>query len=70
MTTSSRTSTLNPRPGLSGSNHAKVLLFNKPCGVLCQFSPSAGKRTLKDFIAVADVYPAAGSMPTVKVWWC
>lgn len=36
----------------------RVVLFNKPCGILCQFSPSADKRTLKDFIPVAGVYPA------------
>jgi len=36
----------------------KVVLLNKPYGVICQFSPSAGKQTLKDFVPVADVYPA------------
>lgn len=36
----------------------KIILFNKPCGVLCQFRPSAGRKTLADFIDLADVYPA------------
>jgi len=34
------------------------LLFNKPFQVLSQFSPLAGKRTLADYIDIADVYAA------------
>ncbi|MBC8008275.1 MAG: pseudouridine synthase [Prolixibacteraceae bacterium] len=37
---------------------SRVVLFNKPYGVICQFSPSAGKQTLKDFVPITGVYPA------------
>ncbi|HSN19478.1 MAG TPA: pseudouridine synthase [Usitatibacter sp.] len=36
----------------------RVLLFNKPCGVLCQFTGERAQRTLKDFIPVPGVYAA------------
>ncbi len=36
----------------------KIIIFNKPYGVVCQFSPNPPHKTLKDFIDVADVYPA------------
>lgn len=36
----------------------RVVLFNKPFDVICQFSPSAGKQTLKDFVPVTGIYPA------------
>jgi 23S rRNA pseudouridine2457 synthase len=35
-----------------------LIAFNKPCGVICKFSPEAGRRTLAGFIAVPGVYPA------------
>lgn len=36
----------------------RVLLLNKPFGVLCQFTPEAGRRSLKEFVDVPGVYPA------------
>lgn len=35
-----------------------LILFNKPFGVICQFSPSGNKSTLKQYIDFPNVYPA------------
>lgn len=35
-----------------------LIAFNKPFGVLCQFTDDTGRRTLAEFIDVKDVYPA------------
>ena len=40
-----------------------LIAFNKPHGVICQFSPSGDKLTLKDFVDVPNVY-AAGRLDT------
>lgn len=37
---------------------SRILLFNKPYGVICQFSRDGMHPTLADYIAVSDVYPA------------
>jgi len=37
---------------------SRVILLNKPYGVICQFSPSGKHPTLKDYVDVPRVYPA------------
>lgn len=37
---------------------AKLVLFNKPYGVICQFSPDEKHASLAEYIPIKDVYPA------------
>lgn len=37
---------------------SRLILFNKPYGVICQFTPENGHRSLKDFISQPGFYPA------------
>ena len=37
---------------------SRLLLLNKPYGVVCQFTPEGGHRSLADFVPVPRVYPA------------
>ncbi len=48
-----RRSQSRPRP-----DHIKLIAFNKPYGVLCQFTGAPNEQTLKDYIKEPDLYPA------------
>jgi 23S rRNA pseudouridine2457 synthase len=48
----------SPSDDIVCTHMARIFLFNKPYGVICQFSRSGDRPTLKDFIAVQSVYPA------------
>ncbi len=47
-----------PEPWGRGARPGSVVLFNKPYGVVCQFTGDGGHPTLRDFLPQRDVYPA------------
>src|SRR5664279_4722899 len=49
---------MRPRHPDWPASNSGVILFNKPHGVLCQFTGDGAHPTLKDFVDVRDVYPA------------
>ena len=46
------------REALVARERRVLIAFNKPFGVICKFSPEAGRKTLADYVDVRGVYPA------------
>src|SRR5262249_23761335 len=49
-----------PEPGMGHKLRlvSKLIMLNKPFGVLCQFTDREGRPTLADLVPVPNVYPA------------